>query len=119
MAEEEVVGWRRSAPALPRWWLRIGANLPGEVYALTSLRWKYVHEPGGLDRIFDLAADPFEIRALTAAEAPQAVKLRTELLDRIRQHQERGQALGEIDESTAEEIDAKTLDELRELGYTD
>jgi len=92
---------------------------PGRAYALTSQRWKYVHEPGGDDRLFDLSKDPFELSPLAIAGEPQSVRLKAELLDRIEAQQERGRMLGEIDESRAEEIDQQTLDELRELGYVD
>ena len=46
-------------------------SLAGRFRMLRTERWKYVHEPGGTDELYDLEQDPDEQRNL-AAERPQA-----------------------------------------------
>ena len=69
---------------------------------------KYVH--GGRPEMYDLGADPDELRNLSAADPERARRLRRELEGFLKTHAGR-------DPSAAVEIDAETRERLEALGY--
>jgi len=83
-------------------------------YALRRGAWKYVLRLGADDALFDLVADPFELRDRLADEPERAAKLRAELAALVEAQLARGATLGAGREG-ADSSDE--LDELRALGY--
>ncbi len=79
----------------------------GELRALLHEEWKYVHGPR--PELFDLEADPRELRSLAAERADVARRMRPELES----------LLGAMASAAAEPVpaDAQTREQLRALGY--
>jgi arylsulfatase A-like enzyme len=74
-------------------------------------RWKYTRvEPGGLERLYDLVADPSERDNLAARQPAVTARLRQTLLD-WRAPQRRGYT------SPSPGLSEEALEQLRELGY--
>lgn len=90
------------------------AEDPGEMYALTTREWKYIHEPEVGDKLFDRRKDPFELQNLAERETQTAVRVHDMTMIMIRGQKARGDALGA---AKAGEMDPKLLEELRKLGY--
>jgi arylsulfatase len=89
--------------------------------AVTADRWKYfrIEEPGGAVRelLFDLEADPHELRDVSAARPEVVHRLRAALEERIASQSARGAALRDGREPETRPVDPETLDQLRALGY--
>jgi arylsulfatase len=80
-----------------------------EMYALRVRDWKYIHRPAsGLHELYDLAADPRELRNLYAPDHPRARAMAYRL-------GQMGALSGEL--PTLEGLSEGQLEELRRLGY--
>ncbi len=90
------------------------AEDPGEMYALTTREWKYIHEPEVGDKLFDRRKDPFELENLAEREQQTAVRVHDMTMVMIRGQKARGEAMGD---AQAGEMDPKLLEELKKLGY--
>lgn len=80
----------------------------GELRALFEGNWKYVHGPK--PELFDLAADPRELRDLAAARPDQAAAMRAALVAFLKKHSPPGG-------SRMSPVDAETRARLQALGY--
>jgi arylsulfatase A-like enzyme len=89
------------------------------VYGLSDGRFKYIHDTRtGAGKLFDLEADPAELRDVQAAEALRGAYYRETLLDwmaRLRRP-ETGRA---AEANTAGGLTKATCEQLRSLGYVD
>ncbi len=90
------------------------AEDPGEMYALTTREWKYIHEPEVGDKLFDRRKDPHELENLAERDTKTAERVHGMTMLLIRGQTARGAALGTAE---AGEMDPETLRQLRELGY--
>ena len=87
---------------------------PGEMYAITTHEWKYIHEPEVGDKLFHRQRDPFELENVLDKEPKAAGDThRLTLLMRVAQAR-RGAAFGEAE---AGAVDLKLIEEMRKLGY--
>ena len=89
-----------------------GARFQRERFALFAERWKLILSTDGQDELYDLEADPRELRNL-AAERPRLFEA---LAARLRAAVEAGAATPGSS-SEAPELSAEQLEELRRLGY--
>lgn len=91
---------------------------PGAMFALTTREWKYVHQPGGEDRLFDRLRDPHELENRIAQEAATAERLRGITAVWREEQERRGAALEPAKEPVLDEGELEAnREELRELGY--
>ncbi len=87
---------------------------PGEMYAVTTKDWKFIHEPEVGDQLFDRRADPFELVNVIDKE-PDAARKIGGLSESMRvQQAKRGAELGE---AKAGEVDTALQAQLQKLGY--
>ena len=98
-------------------------DLPPVSYALTGERWKFIFEPKkqGRTRLFDLEADPHELRDVLDANEEEAERL-TQKISALLEHFSARRA--EFFESNTaaddmEPVDEERLEQLRSLGYVD
>jgi arylsulfatase A-like enzyme len=94
--------------------LRKGRWEPGRKFALTGRRWKYFHLTEGPDQLYDLAADPWELRNVIARHPEVAEELREKLMGQLQAYLEQASAL-----AVDKEIPPHVLEQLRSLGYVD
>jgi arylsulfatase A-like enzyme len=96
---------------------RVGRDLPndpGEMYAVTTAEWKYIHEPEVGDKLFERKSDPHELVDVSERRADVAKRIH-DLTMLLRTDQEqRGSRLGTAREG---EVDPKLAAQLGELGY--
>jgi arylsulfatase A-like enzyme len=93
---------------------------PDYRYSLTTERWKYIWFPDGDDEedlLYDLTADPFELRDVSEENREVALALRDSLRAQLAAQTERGSELGGGQEVTEVPVDSMVLEELRALGY--
>lgn len=92
----------------------------GYRYALTTPRWKYIRQEDDsgptLELLFDLEADPFELRDLSAERPEVLAEVRERLAGELAGRLERGREL-RPDELPEAPPDPGLLQQLRELGY--
>jgi arylsulfatase A-like enzyme len=89
----------------------------GQRCALTGTKWKYVYDPNGTDKLFDLSFDPFELNDLSGVEKTTAARLKALLLKEIGEQAGRGEILSGAAGRKAVPMDPALLEELRQLGY--
>lgn len=90
------------------------AEDPGEMYALTTREWKFIHEPEVGDKLFDRRKDPFELENLSEREVKVAERVRDMTTLLIRGQKLRGDALGT---AQAGQFDPELLEQLKKIGY--
>ncbi len=90
-------------------------------YVLYRHGLKLEYEPGGEERLFDLAIDPWELRDVAADHPDQVAELRQLLLAKLGAQLERARVLREgVEELPAEDsFDEDMLRQLRSLGYVE
>ena len=88
-------------------------------YTLTGLEWKYLYEDGGVEQLFQLSADPFELQDVRGNQPEIAARMREQLLASIATQRQRGLVLQAGRSEKSQPVDAKTLEQLRSLGYVD
>lgn len=89
----------------------------GEMFTLTTRRWRYFHQPSQGDLLFDLERDPFELNDLSAEQPQVARDQRARLLAMIDGQLRVAERLGLADAPAGPVLDAETLRELEALGY--
>jgi len=96
-------------------------EMPEYRVSLTSGRWKYIHymsrEAEAEDKLFDLAADPFELTDVRAAYPEKGEEMLQRIYERIDEFQRRGEILRQGMEEPTLMLDSTLADELRALGY--
>ena len=90
------------------------AEDPGEMYAITTPRWKFIHEPEVGDQLFDRKGDPHELADLAAKDAAQAKASKREMQLMMELQKRRGAELGP---AQAGEADPELLKQMQALGY--
>lgn len=85
-----------------------------QAYVLVRGRWKYLRVGGGPAQLFDLEADPHELRDVAAEEPEFLAQLEHELYGMLAAQKARSEELGK---GEAVELDPATLQALRDLGY--
>jgi arylsulfatase A-like enzyme len=81
----------------------------GNKYALVEGRWKYIYRTIGGDELYDLSADPNEMRSLAGSgREERREQMKTRLLKRVEELR------GDFE---AESVDPETLEKLEALGY--
>lgn len=89
----------------------------GPIYGWTGRRWKYLHQPGLGDRLFDLSDDPFERNDLSTVRPDVAAALLADLLAAVERERVKGEALRDGREIEEEPLDPRIREELESLGY--
>jgi arylsulfatase A-like enzyme len=107
----DVLGETRGTPTV----FGMGGRDEG-TFSMSAEGWKYIHRPGGVDSLFYLAQDPFELKDLIDTEPELAASMRSRLLDEIEAQRAVYEELGS--RASASGIDPVHLEELRALGYT-
>ena len=92
---------------------------PRPAYVLTGTEWKYVFEEGGTEWLFQLSTDPFELQDVHANHAEIVADLRRQLLSRLEAQKQKGAVVQAGRTGQSPPTDAKTLEQLRSLGYVD
>ncbi|MFP8880964.1 MAG: sulfatase [Myxococcota bacterium] len=82
----------------------------GETYAWIEGRWKLIHRTIGRDELFDLEADPYEMRNLAGDQSERLRQMRAALEERLSE-------LGVVPPAAAPPVARETLDQLEALGY--
>lgn len=98
----------------------VGRDRPGRggpSYSLTTGEWKYVYSPEGDDQLFNLTNDPHEMNDLWTEDHEIGKRLLQSLQERIGIQAKRGVDLREGQENEQIQMDDKTLEELKKLGY--
>lgn len=90
---------------------------PFPTYCVTTERWKFTHEVGGADSLFDLSSDPHELKNVVAEHAEPARQLRDYLLQTIAAQQARAATYQSGRGGTPATLDPRVLEQLRTLGY--
>lgn len=90
------------------------AEDPGEMYAITTSRWKFIHEPEVGDKLFDRSVDPHELRDLAAKDVQQSAAQRRQMQLMMDLQKRRGAELGP---AQAGEMDPELLRQMQALGY--
>jgi hypothetical protein len=90
------------------------ATDPGEMVALTTKDWKYIHEPEVGDKLFDRKQDPFELVNLLEAKGETAGRMHKVTMLLRAEQERRGAELGQAAET---EVDPELLEQLRKIGY--
>lgn len=90
------------------------AEDPGEMYAVTTRSWKYIHEPEVGDKLFDRRKDPHELDNVLEREVEMSRRVHSLMQVMVLEQKVRGDSLGEAE---AGELDPALLEELRKLGY--
>jgi arylsulfatase A-like enzyme len=85
---------------------------PGLQYSLTGRDWKYFHATEQPDELYDLRADPLELRNVVEEYPEVARRLREEILSRVAGAIQR-------DPTAVDSLPADYVDQLRALGYVD
>ena len=86
--------------------------------ALTGREWKLIHNPNGVDELYQLSKDPFELRNVGDANPDLVAELLGQLDSRLQRQQARGLQL-RANDTPAAELDSATAEQLRALGYTE
>jgi arylsulfatase A-like enzyme len=94
-------------------------DVRGPAYALTSQRWRYVHEPEGRSRLFNWSTDPYELNDLSDSNGEKIEALQEQLTQQIGTQVKRGAQLGDDGADHAIPLEPNTIEELRALGYID
>jgi len=81
----------------------------GKTFALRGSRWKYIWRTAASDELFDLLADPHELRNLSGTPDAPALEYRARLTARLRDLLRRS--------PQSESVDDETIEQLRALGY--
>ncbi|HLK09774.1 MAG TPA: sulfatase [Candidatus Binatia bacterium] len=92
-----------------------------QVAGLEAVRtegWTYVHAVDGEERLYDLRADPQERSDICAGEAPRCAALREQLNDH-RQAMAAAAARLALPAPERAQVDERTRERLRQLGYAD
>lgn len=92
---------------------------PRPAYSLTSAEWKYVYEEGGPEWLIQLSTDPFELQDVHAEHAETVADLQRQLLARLEAQKRKGAVVQAGRTGQSPPTDAKTLEQLRSLGYVD
>lgn len=92
------------------------ADKPFPTYTATTERWKFTHEVGGVDRLFNLATDPHELRNVLAENDDVARQLRDYILRRIAEGRIKA-AVYQAGRAAPAPLDPRVLEQLRSLGY--
>jgi arylsulfatase A-like enzyme len=90
------------------------AEDPGEMYAVTTPEWKYIHEPEAGDMLFDRRKDPFELDNLLERQPETAARVHSLMELMMSEQKARGASMGEAEQL---EADPELLRQLRETGY--
>lgn len=90
------------------------AEDPGEMYAVTTRNWKYIHEPDVGDKLFDRRTDPHELVNVLEREVDTSKRVHSLMQVMMVEQKIRGDSLGEAE---AGELDPELLEQLRKLGY--
>ena len=85
-------------------------------YSLTSDEWKYVSDVDGERGLYDLRVDPLELEDVADSRPEEVARLQVLLDERIAQQKIRRGLTGE---KGVGEIDESTLEDLRSLGYVE
>jgi arylsulfatase A-like enzyme len=84
--------------------------------SLTTRRWKLMRDPEGL-KLFDLEADPFEAKEVSADHPEITAKLKAALVSEVARHKKAGLLHQRAGASGTP--DPKLVEELHALGYTE
>jgi arylsulfatase A-like enzyme len=90
------------------------ASDPGEMYAVTTPEWKYIHEPEVGDKLFDRRKDPFELDNVAERDKATADRVLELMLKMKAQQELRGAELGTTPEGKPDPVLRK---QLQDLGY--
>jgi choline-sulfatase len=107
-----IEGAAEPEPERPLFAHRLHTGTDKQLWSIVRGRWKLIESVDGVE-LYDLAADPRETEDLSAGEAARVAALRRELEEFRRSAQPVGAERVDV------ELDAKQLEALRELGYTD
>ena len=89
-------------------------NISGSQYSIMEGRWKLVYKyPDGEKQLFDLGTDPHETKDLSQAEIDRSALLEKHFLAWFKTVKQAGNAF----RSHKKEIDKKTREDLKSLGY--
>jgi len=89
-------------------------NISGSQYSITEGKWKLVYKyPEGEKQLFDLDTDPHETKDLSQAEIDRSALLEKHFLAWFKTVKQAGNAF----RSHKKEIDKKTREDLKSLGY--
>lgn len=86
-------------------------------YTLTTATWKLVHEPEGVDRLYDLSEDPFELTDAAADHPDILADLMHQLFSILAEQQLKGEEYRAETGDTLQQFDPKLREQLRGLGY--
>lgn len=89
----------------------------GPMFAWTTRRWKYLHQPEVGDRLFDRTEDPYELTDLSGRRTEVGAALKADLLAAVEREAARGEALRDGREIEEEPLDPRIREELESLGY--
>jgi arylsulfatase A-like enzyme len=104
-AMESDADWRRSE------------GRPVPQFSLRDDQWTFVHVPYGADWLYHRPDDPFELDDVAGRHPALVDSLRRTVEDLIAAQARRGEQLHEGAPTDTLEVDQKTIEELRSLGY--
>lgn len=81
------------------------------MYALQDQNWKLVFYSHGPDELYDLLRDPFELENAAEQQIEQKTKLQHELMRILKESLKPGAG------TASSELDPKTIEDLKTLGY--
>ncbi len=87
-------------------------------YVLTTARWKFVHEPEGGDRLYDLHDDPHELNDVSADHPDTTAYYSDQLFEMLATQQVTGAKLAAGKGDSTYQFDPELRKELEALGYT-
>ncbi len=86
-------------------------------YTLTTTRWKLMHEPEGIDHLYDLTEDPYELVNVAAEHPDILADLKHQLFLILAEQQTKGEEYRAERGDTLQKFDPKMREQLRGLGY--
>lgn len=96
---------------------QIGEDMVPAGYSATTDTWKFIHEIGGRDALYDIRVDPHELNNVLARHEAAAAQLKDFVIRTVADQRARAPFYQSGREGAPEPLDPQVVEQLRTLGY--
>ena len=98
---------------------QLPSNVSRTGYAITTEKWKYIHDPSQGNKLYHVEEDPFELNNIIEAHPDRATSLRDQLTSYVRVQKARGRLYQPVALEMSDAQKEANEEMLRGLGYLD